>query len=399
MELQDVGVGCSIKKEGEVSVEIMSSSSSFLRGEFFTTPETERRPDGLCATKLRQDYTAADVPEKSVRSLSKEDYIRKCQQTSSKFLNPTIRKRFDPLAEIEFISSSISTSLNEIVGEGEDFPLKDYKFEPKGCIWTLNLNISPDYQIVSICSAEEQEQISTTYVVETYLLEKRTGKGAVASMDNQSMQSEFDVISTVVGKALIKCEFPNFPEGCQGRKFKEVYKLNAKLKAGLHSTICRGTHRETQTVVCVKCVRRSADLPLLTDAAIYDEVALLSSVSHPHVVPLIDFFEEADCYYLVKELQTGGEILQRVGQLGNNYGEGDAREILKNLLGALSACHSNQITHRDINPKNVLLMKEESNTHVKFTGFGFAARCHEPKSLNRYVGLLHSITFQTSYLL
>jgi serine/threonine protein kinase len=115
-------------------------------------------------------------------------------------------------------------------------------------------------------------------------------------------------------------------------------------------------------------------------------VALLSSVSHDHIVPLIDFFEEEDCYYLVKELQTGGEILERVAAMGSEYGEGDARDIIKNLLSAICVCHENKVTHRDINPKNILLVNEESKTLVKFTGFSYAARCHEPKSLNRILG-------------
>jgi calcium/calmodulin-dependent protein kinase I len=350
------------------------STACFIKGEFFLSPEIEKRGDELCPSRLREDYSCADAINQTSTFVTR-------QQTSSGYLNPAVRSLLNNAMEIEFISSSVSDALNEAVGD--ENLLSDVSFEPKGCIWTMNLNSSPDHQIRAVCCAREQGQITITYVVETNLLDKASG--SIVSTGSKETQADFDLISHIVGKAVVRCEFPDFPEGCKDIKFKEVYKLNAKLKAGTHSTICRGIHRESGLSVCVKCVRRTG-LPTVTDAFIYDEVALLSSVSHPHIVPLIDFFEEEDCYYLVKELETGGEILERVARMGSEYGEGDARDMIKNLLDAICVCHENKITHRDINPKNILLANEESSSHVKFTGFSFAARCHEPKSLKKQLG-------------
>lgn len=137
----------------------------------------------------------------------------------------------------------------------------------------------------------------------------------------------------------------------------------------------------------MKCVRRQ-DLPLDDDAAVYEEVAILSSLtfSPPHIVPLIDFFEEEDTYFLVKELLTGGSVLERIGDMGYRYNERIARGVIFNIMEALSFCHGRNIVHRDVNSKNLMFVNEDKDTGIKLAGFGFASRCHAPESLTRQCG-------------
>jgi serine/threonine protein kinase len=65
----------------------------------------------------------------------------------------------------------------------------------------------------------------------------------------------------------------------------------------------------------------------------HDEVAILASLSHPHIVPLIDFFEEKDCYFLVMELMSGGDLFDRIGKK-KSYNKGDARDLVVKMLKA-----------------------------------------------------------------
>jgi serine/threonine protein kinase len=136
--------------------------------------------------------------------------------------------------------------------------------------------------------------------------------------------------------------------------------------------------------VAIKCVLRK-DLPPTDDSAIYDEVAIMSSLSHPHIVPLIDFFEEKDCYFLVMELMSGGDLFDRIGKK-KFYSEADARDLAVKMLKAMAYCHSHHIAHCDMKPKNLLLMSEDNDSYIKLADFGFAARCHTPKSLTKQCG-------------
>lgn len=194
----------------------------------------------------------------------------------------------------------------------------------------------------------------------------------------------FDEIGLDIKKALVRCEFPEFPEGRKGRPFREVYQLNARLKSGSFATVCRGTHRASGEKVAIKCVLRK-DLPPSDDAAIYDEVAILASIRHPFVVPLIDFFEEKECYFLVMELMAGGDLFDRIGKK-KSYSEADARDLCRKMLEAVKHLHDNSIAHCDMKPKNLLLKSEDDDSYIKLADFGFATRVYGPNSLTKQCG-------------
>ena len=144
------------------------------------------------------------------------------------------------------------------------------------------------------------------------------------------------------------------------------------------------TRGATGRKVAIKCVLRK-DLPPSDDAAIYDEVAILASLNHPHITPLIDFFDEKDCYFIVMELMSGGDLFDRIGEK-KSYSEADARDLIVKMLKAVAYCHIRKIAHCDMKPKNLLLMSDDNDSFIKLADFGFAARVHEPKCLTKQCG-------------
>lgn len=157
-----------------------------------------------------------------------------------------------------------------------------------------------------------------------------------------------------------------------------------KIKSGAFATVCRGTHRQSGRNVAVKCILRK-DLPPADDAAIYDEVAILAGLQHPHIVPILDFFDEKDCYFIVMEHMAGGDLFDRIGKK-KSYSEADARDLVVKMLKAVAICHQKNIAHCDMKPKNLLLVSEEDDSYIKLADFGFAARVHQPKSLTKQCG-------------
>jgi len=194
----------------------------------------------------------------------------------------------------------------------------------------------------------------------------------------------FGDVALDVRKALVRVEFPVFPEGCKDRTFREVYQLNARLKSGSFATVCRGTHRATGKKIAVKCVLRK-DLPPSDDAAIYDEVLILSTLRHSYICPLIDFFEERECYFLIMELMSGGDLFDRIGKR-KTYTEDDARNLCRKMLESVRYCHENSVAHCDMKPKNLLLMSDDNDVQMKLGDFGFATRVYSPSSLTKQCG-------------
>jgi len=100
---------------------------------------------------------------------------------------------------------------------------------------------------------------------------------------------------------------------------------------------------------------------------------------------LIDFFDEKDCYFIVMELMSGGDLFDRIGKK-KTYSEADARDLVVKMLKAVAYCHARKIAHCDMKPKNLLLMSDENDSFIKLADFGFAARVHEPNSLSKQCG-------------
>lgn len=272
------------------------------------------------------------------------------------------------------------------------YRFKELTFNPQGVVWE---------GLVEFARKEDANTISGTFKVILYcrvvqldgIFDKRSQTYSVdmelQMLDNNSakkvaIRKTFDEITYDTKRALLILDLPEFPEGCKGRRFREIYQLNAKLKTGSFGTVCLGTHRATGTRVAIKCVLRKQIQPT-DDAAIYGEVEILASLNHNCICPLIDFFVEDDCYYIVMEYMAGGDLFDRLGQL-QSYNEQVARDVCSKLLESILYCHENNIAHCDLKPKNLLLKEKERDSSIKLADFGFASRIYFPDSLTKRCG-------------
>jgi len=365
-------------------------SKSLVNGmkDLYLTPQIEKqakRRDGLCPSLLHHDHV------ESSKSKTGNEFaaVTKSYQTNSKYLTSVIRDLESDAEELQFIINSVSKYLGKIVDEKKKkMDLVGLKFKPKGCTWILEINTdigAPDYMITVVCYAKGEQKGVTTFVLDTNLVGKSSDSINSTTLPGfKEAKSVLEFTALTVRKGVVRCEFPVFPEGLKGKTFREIYQLNARLKSGSFATVCRGTHRASGKKVAIKCVLRK-DLPPNDDAAIYDEVSIMSSLSHPHIVPLIDFFEEKDCYFLVMELMSGGDLFDRIGKK-KTYSEEDARDLAVKMLKAMSYCHGHRVAHCDMKPKNLLLMSEDNHSYIKLADFGFAARCHTEKCLTKQCG-------------
>jgi WD40 repeat protein/serine/threonine protein kinase len=97
------------------------------------------------------------------------------------------------------------------------------------------------------------------------------------------------------------------------------------------------------------------------------EAQLIARLEHPHIVPLYDYWREADHAYLVmRVLHTSlGAILSN----GPWSAEESAR-LLDQIASALTVAHRHGVIHRDIKPDNILL-DEDNNAYL--ADFGIAS--------------------------
>jgi len=85
-----------------------------------------------------------------------------------------------------------------------------------------------------------------------------------------------------------------------------------------------------------------------------DEVRLISSLNHAHIVPIYDFGMEGDMVYIVMDYAPGGSLRQRHPK-GSRVPLQQVVTYVKPVASALSYAHKRRLIHRDIRPENMLL--------------------------------------------
>uniref|UniRef100_A0A7S0M5X2 Protein kinase domain-containing protein n=1 Tax=Cryptomonas curvata TaxID=233186 RepID=A0A7S0M5X2_9CRYP len=162
---------------------------------------------------------------------------------------------------------------------------------------------------------------------------------------------------------------------------------DSKLGSGSFSTVYKGVERDTRKVWAIKTMLKS-NIKREEEDNLKDEIRISLLVgSHPHIVYMKEFIENADKYYIVLEFLTGGELFDRiVDSPGGHFTEKDAANIMGQLMSALGYLHGKSIAHRDLKPENFLMATAEADAVVKIADFGFACNVTHPTSLNGLCG-------------
>lgn len=96
-----------------------------------------------------------------------------------------------------------------------------------------------------------------------------------------------------------------------------------------------------------------------------DEARTLVVLNNPHVVKVIDIFEENNTSYIVMEYVPGITLQQKVDNTGK-MSVSDAVNCMGQLAEAVSYIHEKHILHRDIKPDNVMITPDNRIVLVDF---------------------------------
>ncbi|MCI4384430.1 hypothetical protein PGIGA_G00038560 [Pangasianodon gigas] len=152
------------------------------------------------------------------------------------------------------------------------------------------------------------------------------------------------------------------------------YDIKALIGRGSFSHVVRVEHRYTHQPFAIKLLevrehkgRDSCQV----------ELGILRRVHHANIIRLVEVFETPHRVYLVLELATGGELLDRVLSRGS-FTERDATKALIMVSRGLSYIHALGVIHRDLKPENLLYYHPGQDSRLIITDFGLA--CWSRKS-------------------
>jgi serine/threonine protein kinase len=93
---------------------------------------------------------------------------------------------------------------------------------------------------------------------------------------------------------------------------------------------------------------------------------------HPHIIRLLDLFENQDYIYIVMEHLAGGDLFTYLERRDFTIGEERAKVLCHQISTALFYLHSFGIAHRDMKPENIIMVDDNDDCDLKIVDFGLS---------------------------
>ncbi|MFT5353377.1 MAG: serine/threonine protein kinase [Polyangiales bacterium] len=161
-----------------------------------------------------------------------------------------------------------------------------------------------------------------------------------------------------------------------GKVFHGRYRIEAELGEGGMGSVYRAEHIALSRTVAVKVLRDELAGSAEFRQRFEREATVLSGLSHPNIVSVLDYGFEEGLPFLVMEFLEGrdfNDVLDE-GRLSIERADTIARQLLR----AVGHAHSLGLVHRDLKPQNVVIRRlEDEREHVTVLDFGLARQVEE----------------------
>ena len=122
----------------------------------------------------------------------------------------------------------------------------------------------------------------------------------------------------------------------QVTRIAEIYKMTQTLGAGAFGSVKLGLHRKTKMPCAIKIIRKAN----LMKHEVYQqlntqELEVLELTQHPNITRIFELLEDSKHYYIVMEVITGGNLLDKITRM-QMFTERQAAGVIKQLLLALN---------------------------------------------------------------
>jgi TOMM system kinase/cyclase fusion protein len=152
------------------------------------------------------------------------------------------------------------------------------------------------------------------------------------------------------------------------------YRIIELLGEGAFGRVHKAIQITTNQPVAIKIVKPQNTQQV---ARFEREVQICAEISHPYIVKLLDKGYTSDNIpFVVFEYISGTTLKKHILEKGM-LTISETKELMGQILDALSCAHDRGIVHRDLKPENIMITRTGTRSYVKILDFGIGAFTQE----------------------
>ena len=130
-------------------------------------------------------------------------------------------------------------------------------------------------------------------------------------------------------------------------------------------------YKDSDKVYVIKVMCKQNIIAQKMTEQINREIEIMYKINHPHIIKLINHFEDDQNLYLIMELGAKGQLFSLLNKYRHGFDQTRAAQYMREIISAVKYLHSFDppIIHRDIKPENILL---DENGRCKLADFGWS---------------------------
>jgi len=141
------------------------------------------------------------------------------------------------------------------------------------------------------------------------------------------------------------------------------YRLVRELGVGGQARVYLAEQQSFERKVAIKILLPSVAEDAAFTARFLREAKIVANLSHPHIIPVYDFGEINNTFYMVMEYVGGGSLNEWIK---SGIVVEEALRIISQLALALNFAHEKGVVHRDVKPDNVMFREDGSAVLMDF---------------------------------
>ena len=133
---------------------------------------------------------------------------------------------------------------------------------------------------------------------------------------------------------------------------------------GIVKKVC--LKNDPDTIRAMKIIAKENIIENEDGTKLVDEIEILKNLEHPNIMKIYECFNDKDNVYIISEYCDQGDLLGKMDKLGT-LNQIVVKQLMDQILNAISYLHTNRIFHGDIKLENVMLYKTSMRESRRFS--------------------------------